>query len=84
MYMYIHDIVIPNFFGNHLQVSKLHLHCIRKCGWKGTWGKMKEHLKECGLGKMEMRERGRGGGKRGEGVGERFCNILSKKKLECS
>ena len=49
-------------FANHLQVSKLHLHCKRKCGWKGAWGKMREHLKECGLekkGKMEKSGRER-------------------------
>ena len=43
-------------------MSKLHLHCKRKCGWKETWGKMREHLKECGLekkGKMEKRGRER-------------------------
>ena len=48
-------------FANHLQVSKLHLHCKRKCGWKGTWGKMREHLKECGLEKkIKMERRGKG------------------------
>ena len=50
-----------------MQVSKLHLHCIRKCGWKGTWSKMKEHLKECGpekKGKVENQEREREGERR--------------------
>lgn len=61
-------------FADCLQVSKLHLHCIRKCGWKGTWAKMKEHLKQFGLeknGKVEnqeregeRRERGGGGDRR--------------------
>lgn len=42
------------------KVSKLSLHCIRRCGWKGTWAKMKEHLKECGVGKLVYKKGGKG------------------------
>ena len=42
------------------KVSKLKLHCIRRCGWKGTWGKMKEHLNKCGAGKLIFKTSGKG------------------------
>ena len=48
------------------KVSKIHLHCTKRCGWKGTWAKMKEHLKECGVEKK---------GKGEENVGD--LHILS-------
>ena len=51
------------YFANQMQVSKLYMHCKRKCGWKGSWAKMKDHLKECGL---EKKGKARGIGWEGE------------------
>ena len=50
------------------KVYKTYLHCTKRCGWKGTWAKMKEYLKECGVDKKSK------GGSEG---GREICHMPS-------